>query len=169
MRKETMAKTKETTVTSGTIAGFDPEGKVLVRMAEAEKPLACFYVRSTEGPRPHLGIGDTALVMVDGKDKQGYILGLVEPYFPHLEHMVEEEAPDGPHASRIELQIPGKYEKVYVNGKTVAIEAEDEIQLKCGKGTICINKHGKIVVRGTNVLSRSSGTNRIKGASVSIN
>lgn len=56
-----------------------------------------------------------------------------------------------------------------VDGETVRIEARKQIVLKCGKGTITINKNGKIVVRGTNLLSRSSGPNRIKGGSVQIN
>ncbi len=56
-----------------------------------------------------------------------------------------------------------------VDGETVRIEARKQIVLKCGKGTITINKNGKIVIRGTNLLSRSSGPNRIKGGSVQIN
>ena len=56
-----------------------------------------------------------------------------------------------------------------VDGETVTIEAKKQLTLKCGKGTIRINKDGKIIVRGTNLFSRSSGPNRIKGASVQIN
>ena len=54
-------------------------------------------------------------------------------------------------------------------GKKVYIEAEDEIRLKCGEGLVVIDKQGKVVTRGTKVLSRAKGVNKIKGGSVSIN
>jgi uncharacterized protein (DUF2345 family) len=56
-----------------------------------------------------------------------------------------------------------------VDGETVKIEASKQIILRCGKGSITITKNGKIVLRGTHMFSRSSGPNRIKGASVQIN
>ena len=56
-----------------------------------------------------------------------------------------------------------------LDGKHLLIEAEDEIELRCGKGSITIRKDGKIVVKGTHILSRASGPHRIKGGNVSIN
>ena len=56
-----------------------------------------------------------------------------------------------------------------VDGRRVFIEAEEEIVLTCGKGSIRIRKDGKIVIKGTDLLSRSSGPQRIRGASVNIN
>ena len=59
--------------------------------------------------------------------------------------------------------------EVMLDGKRVMLEAQDEIQLKCGEGSITLRKDGKIVIKGTHLLSRSSGPNRIKGGSVQIN
>ncbi len=56
-----------------------------------------------------------------------------------------------------------------VDDKGIILEAKKQITLKCGKGSITIKEDGKIVVRGTNLISRSSGMNRIKGGSVDIN
>ena len=56
-----------------------------------------------------------------------------------------------------------------IDGKRVTIEAQEEIVLKCGSGSITIRKDGKIIIKGTHLLSRSSGPIRIKGASVNIN
>lgn len=56
-----------------------------------------------------------------------------------------------------------------IDGERVVLEAKKEIVLKCGKGSIKIRKDGKIVIKGTDLLSRSSGSNRIKGGSVGIN
>lgn len=56
-----------------------------------------------------------------------------------------------------------------IDGNRVTIDATDEIVLRCGEGSITLRKDGKIVIKGTHLLSRSSGPNRIKGASVNIN
>ena len=46
---------------------------------------------------------------------------------------------------------------------------EKEIVLECGEGSITIRKDGKIVIKGTHLLSRAAGVNRIKGGQVNIN
>jgi hypothetical protein len=51
----------------------------------------------------------------------------------------------------------------------VLIEALAELVLKCGAGSITLRKDGKIVLRGTHLLSRASGPIRIKGGHVEIN
>ena len=56
-----------------------------------------------------------------------------------------------------------------VDGEKVKIEAQKEIVLECGKGSITIRRDGKILIKGTNLVSRSSGPHRIKGAHVAIN
>jgi uncharacterized protein (DUF2345 family) len=58
---------------------------------------------------------------------------------------------------------------VDIDGQRLQFEAKDEIVLKCGKASITLTKAGKIIIRGTYLLSRSSGVNRIKGGSVQIN
>jgi hypothetical protein len=49
------------------------------------------------------------------------------------------------------------------------ISAVDEISLCCGKAQITLRKDGKLILRGTDVVSRSSGPNRLRGATVKIN
>ncbi len=56
-----------------------------------------------------------------------------------------------------------------VDGEQVVIEGKKEIVLKCGKASITLTRAGKVLIRGTYVLSRSSGVNRIKGGSVQVN
>lgn len=51
----------------------------------------------------------------------------------------------------------------------LVLTAEREIVLQVGKASITLTQAGKIILRGTYVLSRSSGVNRIKGGSVEIN
>jgi hypothetical protein len=47
--------------------------------------------------------------------------------------------------------------------------AEREIVFRCGKASITLTCEGKVIVRGTHIVSRSSGVNRIKGAYVELN
>src|SRR5579872_4804385 len=56
-----------------------------------------------------------------------------------------------------------------LDGERVVLSAEREIALKCGEASITLTAAGKILIRGTYVLTRSSGANRIKGATVEIN
>ncbi|MFP4389689.1 MAG: DUF6484 domain-containing protein [Desulfococcaceae bacterium] len=60
-------------------------------------------------------------------------------------------------------------ETVTVDGRRIAFDAREEIVLRCGKSSITLTRAGKIVIRGAYLLNRSSGVNRIKGASVQIN
>ena len=58
---------------------------------------------------------------------------------------------------------------VQVDDKQHVISAEREIVLRCGEASITLTRAGKILLKGTYVVSRSSGVNRIKGGSVQIN
>ena len=63
----------------------------------------------------------------------------------------------------------GEPQDVTIDGKRISFEAENEIVLKCGKASITLTKAGKILIKGEYVLSHSSGENRIRGGSISIN
>jgi hypothetical protein len=56
-----------------------------------------------------------------------------------------------------------------VDGERLTLSANREIVLKCGKASITLTRSGKVILRGSYLLSRSSGVNRIKGGSVQIN
>ena len=103
-------------------------------------------------------LGREVLLVFDGGDpEKPVIVGLLED---PLETLISFKSSEERKEERNELLI---------DGKSVVIEAEEEIILRCGEGSITLRRDGKVVVRGTNLLSRSSGPNRIKGGSVSIN
>lgn len=56
-----------------------------------------------------------------------------------------------------------------VDGERVVLEANRELELRCGKASIHLTADGRVTIRGADVVSRSSGLNRIKGAAVRIN
>lgn len=56
-----------------------------------------------------------------------------------------------------------------LDGESLTLTADREIVLRCGKASITLTRAGKIIIRGAYLLNRSSGVNKIKGASVQIN
>jgi hypothetical protein len=59
--------------------------------------------------------------------------------------------------------------RVELDGEKLVLNAGKEIVLRCGESSITLTRAGKILIRGTYVVSRSSGVNRIKGGVVHIN
>jgi hypothetical protein len=59
--------------------------------------------------------------------------------------------------------------KVAQKRKKLALEAEEEIALNCGKSSILLRRDGKIVIKGREIASRASGTNKVQGGSVRLN
>jgi len=49
------------------------------------------------------------------------------------------------------------------------ISADREIVLRCGEASITLTRAGKVIIKGKYIVSRSTGYNKIKGASVDIN
>jgi hypothetical protein len=74
-------------------------------------------------------------------------------------------------SERIEPDVEIKHTPLHsiVDDEQVILNAKRKIELRCGKGSITITPDGKIVLRGTHLLSRSSGPLRIKGGHVDIN
>lgn len=56
-----------------------------------------------------------------------------------------------------------------VDGERMIVSAKEQLVLRCGKASITLTKAGKVLIKGSYVLSRSSGANRIKGGSIQLN
>jgi len=137
-----------------------PTGEIFVAVGGAApcaaKLLAHLDRHELAKPR-HRG-RDVLVVFQDGDRGKPIIIGLLEE---PLESMVEMTAATN--------ETPDRKRELRIDGKRVVIEADDEIELKCGQGSITIRKDGKIVVKGTNVLTHATGPNRVRGGSVSLN
>jgi len=98
-------------------------------------------------------VGREAVLVFENNDRRRPILlGLLQPASPSVPR-------DG------EAQCP----KVSVDGEEIALTAKKEIVLRCGEASIRLTRAGKVLIRGTYVLSRASAMNRVKGGSVQIN
>ena len=130
---------------------------LLTAFTDAGEPLIDFPNNPAGTPIPALStvelatadLGrDVVLVFEDGDPARPIILGVVMPAGPR------------PAARTVE---------VTADGKCVTVSADQQIVLKCGDASITLTAAGKVLIRGAYVLSRASGTNRIKGGSVQIN
>ncbi len=74
-----------------------------------------------------------------------------------------------PHAGLPAGPVPAALVSAQVDDQKVVLTAEREIVLRCGEASITLTRAGKVLIKGTYVLSRSSGYNKIKGAAVDIN
>lgn len=90
-------------------------------------------------PVPAGAVGRLAAVTM--MDDQPLILGLLQPLSPQVE----------------------------VDGKTLELEARSELVLRCGAASITMTSDGRVTIRGTQLLSRSEGANRVQGATVQLN
>lgn len=68
-----------------------------------------------------------------------------------------------------ELALPSQAIAVQADDERYEITAEREIVLRCGDSSITLTRAGKVIIKGTYILSRSTGYNKIKGAAVDIN
>jgi len=56
-----------------------------------------------------------------------------------------------------------------VDDDRLVIEAKREIVIRCGESSITLTRSGKILIRGRHIVSRSSGANLIRGATIEMN
>jgi len=125
----------------GRIINIGEDGKLLVKTDAGGSKISCDFLRTSAAPLPQLYLGTPVLCVAN--ESRGYVLGVIQPYLPQAE---KKEDP-------VELSL----------------EAKDSIELTCGESVLSMSKNGKIVLRGTDITTRASGQNKIKGATISIN
>ena len=103
-----------------------------------------------------LARGDSVLVWYSGREvDHGVVLGRIGPSrLPAVPIPLDE----GPAAS---AAADGPDELV--------IEAKKTMTLRVGSGSITIRDDGKILIKGSDLVSHAQRTNRIRGGAVSIN
>jgi hypothetical protein len=127
-------------VAIGEVIGVAADGNPLVRVHD-EDPVRALVVWSPATPAWQECTGVRVVVaFVDGDARQPVVLGVLDP---------PRQAAAQPEVLRIE------------SGRALVIE--------CGEASISLREDGRVEIRGTHVISRSSGANKIKGGSVSIN
>ena len=139
----------------GSLVGIDDQSRALVRVGGREPVVArCTVARPASLEAGVAQAVPVLLFLEDGDaDKPvivGFVMDALAPAQPLLDMIA---SPTGATA----------------DGKRLQFEASEEVVLKCGKGSITLQANGRVVIKGTELVSRASGANKIRGASVNIN
>ena len=134
----------------GKVISCDDSGAVMVDYPDDpfEKPLVAATLNSINAGDINK---DVALMFESGNPQRPIIMGRLQRSAEQVE------------------EYPVDAVNVQLDGKRLTFCAEQEIVLRCGEASITLTRAGKVIIRGEYLLSRSTGTNRIKGGSVQIN
>src|SRR5678816_1452 len=126
-------------VVTAEIVGVDGNGRPLVDCT-GSGPITAQTVWIPGAPAWHNCIGARVLVgFLNGDETQPIVIGLLE-------------APAGVRDNDSAREpVP----------QTLRIEAGKEMVIECGDAKISLRKDGRIEIRGTHLISRSSGPNKI--------
>ncbi len=141
-----------------------PDGAALVDFAgNTRGPLPARSTVPLDGVVAASG-QEVVLLFEEGDPTRPLVMGLVHKpsETPVLDLVLEAVSEE-----REEVEAPAM--EAHVDGRRVVLEGEDEVVLRCGRASITLRRNGKIVIRGTYLVSRAEGTNRIRGGSVQIN
>lgn len=141
----------------GRLVGRGTDGRALVALG-GQAGLSTVVGSRVLGPLEADAVGgDVAVMFERGDTDRAVVLGPIVS-----RAAVAEPAADGSPGSPWEISLQ-------LDGRRLVLAANEEIVLRCGPASITLSADGRIAIRGTKVLSRASGANKIKGGSVQIN
>ncbi|MBC7994497.1 MAG: hypothetical protein H7Z15_14805 [Rhizobacter sp.] len=139
-------------VAVATVANIDADGTPWIQLNGMPDPVLARVVGEVSASK-----GDDVAVVFEGGDRtRPIILGAV------LARLATPPAAATSAAA-------GPEQELVVNGKTLRLQAETELSLNCGNASILLRRDGKLIIKGTEVVSRASGTHKIRGGLVNIN
>lgn len=146
----------------GELIGFDAHGRPLVDFNDNTGPDPLAAISTQALTATHVG-RQVALLFANGDPASPVIMGLIHnPLDDMLDAFAAETSAAGAEESAVSHEVS-------VDDKRLLIEAQEEIVLRCGEASITLTKAGKVLIKGKYLSNRSSGVNRILGASVQVN
>jgi hypothetical protein len=139
-----------TGIVVGTLVGFTDNGMTPLVTFRGQPGSAALPARTLVDLHS-VHIGRDALLLFDsGEPHRPIIVGCVRP------------------ATAPAAEVPGRI-VVDADGERLIVSAAHGLVLRCGKASITLTPDGKIVTRGTHIVSHATGLNRIRGGSVQVN
>jgi Domain of unknown function (DUF6484) len=157
-RRSTRGKIAPGGVVVGTLVGINDSGQPLVR--NPLDPARRILLARTAVPLDVDHVDRDVVISFElGDLRKPIVLGVL-----HRAHSEDQnELPAAPPTIRKPIV------QATMDGEQLVFTAEHEIILQCGKASLTLTRAGKVLIRGTYLLSRSSGVNRIKGGSIQLN
>jgi hypothetical protein len=173
-------------VVLGRFHGIDDEGRLRVTFPGADRPVAARAAWMPIAPDWSACAGlRVLLALIDGEPDHPVILGLLDaPAVVSAPALGREESADRAATAATtavgEASASGREESPTTveaaadpnpqrHPDALFLNARRELVLQCGKARVSLRADGRIVILGGYLVSRSSGVNKIKGASVQIN
>lgn len=127
------------------VARIGNRGSVDVITSTGVEQRGCTLLETSNGPPLRLAVGDRVLIWrADAGNDPVVILGRV---------------------ASTELAVVDPSERP----EELVFEAAKTIVLKCGASSVTLRHDGKVLIKGTELVSHAHRLNRIKGGSVAIN
>jgi hypothetical protein len=149
--------------TTAVVDDISPDGVARIVLSGEERPRDAASVLRfpSAAAASDALLGRTVLVLANPSARP-VILGVVN------ERLWETR--EGKDDSEVQVELPaGEARSVHVDKRRLNLEAADEIRLTCGKSSLVLRRDGTVVVRGVNVVSRASQSNKIRGGTISLN
>ncbi len=140
---------------SGHLDGVDAEGRVLFRPDGQQAPAPVVI---------GLGLDDAALVRAAWLGTRALAVRTAgSPPRLVLVALLRERV-----AAAARDAAPGELE-VRLDGDTLRLGARQKLELVCGKSRLLLHADGRVEINGTQLLQRSRGPIKIKGATIELN
>lgn len=139
---------------AGHLAGIDAEGRILFCEEGSPTPYAVII---------GLAIGDAEVVAAVQAQRRALVIKPDnQPSQPVLVALLRE-------GISAEARDKAGVETTRINDQTVEIDAQQSLELSCGRARITLHSDGRIELNGDYLLSRSRGPIKLKGATIDIN
>jgi len=161
----------------GRLESIDETGNAVVSVPHIPLFQHCIALTTIPVLPQHIG-RQVALMFTQGDEPKPIIIGLIysplqqvlESVIANTSDNIDEVVFAEPLGSNTEHVSSNSAENsIYMDGKQLIMEGQEEIVLRCGEASITLSRNGKISIRGKYLLSRASGVNRILGGSVQVN
>jgi hypothetical protein len=143
---------------AGRIVGVDSSGRALVVVgSQFESPLIA---------RSLIQLDQAAVSDLSALPAVAVIFENGDPSLPIIAGWLHERI-----VSSGSKAIPAQSidETAVLEAKRIVLRADVEFELLCGASSILLRRDGHVVIKGAQLVSRASGSNKIKGATVDIN
>ncbi len=150
--KDRQEKTVLPAYVTGKLIGVDAMGHPLVTHAQSHGK---HVIAKTLVTLQRTDFGrDIALIFENGDVACPAIVG-----FPSA-HVFAPERVEGTYSAPLPIKLDSSH---------LLFKADRDIVLECGKASITLSKDGRIEIKGMNILSKASQTNKVKGGAVLLN
>jgi hypothetical protein len=131
----------------GILSGLNARGEPLVDFCGNIAGHAVLAVTTVPVRAEDVG-KEAILLFEDGDAARPLLIGVVLPPSPSQEVRVLD---------------------IKLDGRSIVMSAEHDISIRCGEASISLTRAGKVIIKGTSLLSKSAGPNRIKGGCIQLN